>query len=108
MLILVVTLFITSFPAIPEPCDYRPTRLTGDDVSKAAIGDVGAGGAVGTGVILVSTPLEWIHLSMLSEFTGALQYIAKTYNKQLCCVKEEQLDANRPEATTTRNNENCS
>ena len=45
---------------------------------------------------------------MLSEFTGALQYIAKTYNKQLCCVKEEQLDATRPEATTTRNNENCS
>ena len=72
MLILVVTLFITSFPAIPEPCDYRPTRLTGDDVSKAAIGDVGAGGAVGTRVILVSTPLEWIHLSMLSEFAGPL------------------------------------
>ena len=53
MLILLVTLFITSFPAIAEPCDYRPTSLIGDDVSKAAIGDVGA---VGTGVILVSTP----------------------------------------------------
>ena len=52
-LIFAAALMLTGAPVFADACDYRPSRLLGEDKSKVALGaagGLGASGAIGTGV----------------------------------------------------------
>lgn len=52
-LIFAAALMLTGAPVFADACDYRPSRLLGEDNSKVALGaagGLGASGAIGTGV----------------------------------------------------------